>query len=87
MTGKDHRNWRWSLIRYAMLAGDLISLAAGLVLATTARYEGSLDQMNTRGLLVGITLTTLIFPVTSTVLRLHHGRYGVGSVEEAKSLG
>ena len=39
MTSKD-RNWRWKLIRYAMLGGDLTSLGAGLVLATAARYEG-----------------------------------------------
>ncbi|SNR77083.1 polysaccharide biosynthesis protein [Blastococcus mobilis] len=86
MAGKD-RNWRWTIIRLAMLGGDLISLAAGLVLATTARYTGSLDQMNTNGLLVGMALTTLVFPIASTVLRLHQGRYAVGSAEELKSLG
>ena len=86
MAGKD-RNWRWKVIRCAMLAGDLISLGAGLVLATTARYAGSLDQMNTTGLLVGMAVTTLVFPLASTALRLHQGRYAVGSAEELKSLG
>jgi len=86
VTGKD-RNVRWKLIRLAMLGGDLISLGAGLVLATAARYEGSLDQMNVRGLIVGMALMTLVFPLASTLLRLHQGRYAVGSAEELKSLG
>ena len=81
------RSWRWKLVRYAMLAGDLISLAAGLVLAMTARYEGSVDRMNARGLVVGMAVAVLVFPLASTGLRLHQGRYAVGSAEEVKCLG
>jgi FlaA1/EpsC-like NDP-sugar epimerase len=69
-----------------MLAVDILSLLAGLVLATTARYEGSLDKMNGRGLLVGLALTVVVFSLTSPVLRLHQGRYAVGSAEELKTL-
>ncbi|MFQ1003405.1 polysaccharide biosynthesis protein [Modestobacter sp. SSW1-42] len=77
---------RWRLIRLAMLAGDVGSLLAGLVLAVTARYEGALDQIDSRGLVVAMALTVLVFPVASTALRLHQGRYAVGSAEELKSL-
>ncbi len=81
------RSWRWKLIGCAMLAGDLISLQAGLVLAITARYEGSVDRMDTRGLLVGLALAILVFPLVSAGLRLHQGRYAVGSAEELQGLG
>jgi FlaA1/EpsC-like NDP-sugar epimerase len=81
------RGWRWKLIRYAMLAGDLVSMQAGLVLAMTARYAGSVDRMNARGLVVGMALTILVFPLASAGLRLHQGRYAVGSAEELKCLG
>ncbi|QXG74787.1 polysaccharide biosynthesis protein [Modestobacter sp. L9-4] len=77
---------RWRLIRFAMLAGDVGSLLAGLVLAVTARYEGALDQIDSRGLVLAMALTVLVFPVASTALRLHQGRYAVGTAEELKSL-
>ncbi|WP_369794019.1 nucleoside-diphosphate sugar epimerase/dehydratase, partial [Blastococcus sp. URHD0036] len=80
-------NTRWRLIRLAMLAFDVLSVLAGIVLATTARYEGSLDELNGRGLAVGLALSVLVFPLASTSLRLHQGRYAVGSLEELRSLG
>ncbi|MBN1091280.1 polysaccharide biosynthesis protein [Blastococcus sp. TML/M2B] len=86
MTATD-RNVRWKLIRYAMLGGDLVSLQAGLVLAMTARYEGSVDRMNTPGLVAGMALAVFLFPLASAGLRLHQGRYAVGTAEEVKSLG
>ena len=77
---------RWRLLRGAMLAVDVLSFHAGILLATTARYDGSLEQANTNGLLLGMVLVALVYPVTSTVLRLHQGRYAVGSADELKSL-
>lgn len=78
---------RWRLIRLAMLGFDVLSLMAGLILATTARYQGSLDRMNGHGLLVGMALSALVFVLAATALRLHHGRYAVGSAEELEGLG
>ncbi|MGY1716248.1 polysaccharide biosynthesis protein [Geodermatophilus sp. SYSU D01106] len=78
---------RWKLIRCVMLLVDLLSLTAGLVLATAARYEGSLDEMNARGLLLAGAVTVAVFPLASSALRLHQGRYAVGSLDELKALG
>lgn len=76
----------WRLVRYAMLTMDVLSLAVGLFLATAARYEGALVEMNARGLMWGAALAALIFSITSAALRLHQGRYAVGSAEELKAL-
>lgn len=78
---------RWRLLRGAVLAVDVAALHAGIVLATTARYDGALDQANTSGLLLGMALVTVVYPVAATVLRLHQGRYAVGSADEVKALG
>ncbi|WP_222192750.1 nucleoside-diphosphate sugar epimerase/dehydratase [Modestobacter italicus] len=78
---------RWRLLRGAVLAVDVAALHAGIVLATTARYDGALDQANTTGLLLGMALVTVVFPVAATALRLHQGRYAVGSADEVKALG
>ncbi|MGY2083165.1 polysaccharide biosynthesis protein [Blastococcus sp. SYSU DS0539] len=78
---------RWRFVRGLMLVVDLISLHAGLVLALAARYEGSLEDSNPSGILVGILVLTAVFPATSAALRLHQGRYGVGSADELKALG
>ena len=78
---------RWRLVRCALFGADLLSLLAGLVLATAARYEGSLDQANPRGLLMGAIVAALVFPAMSALLRLHQGRYGVGTADELKALG
>jgi len=78
---------RWRLIRFVMFVADVISLLAGLVLATAARYEGSLDDANAMGLLTGALVAVALFPAFSAVLRLHQGRYGVGTADEIKALG
>ncbi|MCW2684963.1 MAG: dTDP-glucose 4,6-dehydratase, polysaccharide biosynthesis protein CapD [Blastococcus sp.] len=78
---------RWRMVRCAMFAADVLSLSAGLVLATAARYEGSLSDANAAGLLVGVLVAAAAFPATSALLRLHQGRYGVGSADELKALG
>jgi FlaA1/EpsC-like NDP-sugar epimerase len=77
---------RWRLISGAMLLVDLFCLVAGLLLATAARYLGSLDSANPRGLLAGAAVLVLAYPLAAFTLRLHQGRYGVGSADEAKSL-
>ncbi|HYH34885.1 MAG TPA: nucleoside-diphosphate sugar epimerase/dehydratase [Nocardioides sp.] len=78
---------RWRLVRCLMLVVDVLSLHAGLVLATAARYEGSLEDSDATGLLMGMLVATALFPAASAVLRLHQGRYGVGSADELKALG
>jgi FlaA1/EpsC-like NDP-sugar epimerase len=77
---------RWRLARLALLLADLLSLHAGLSLATVARYDGQLDRINGRGLLVGTAVAAVVFVALSLVLRLHQGRYAVGSADESKGL-
>ncbi len=84
-SGKSPSQWR--LVRCVMFGVDLLSLYAGLVLATAARYEGSLEDANARGLLAGLVVVTVVFPAASALLRLHQGRYGVGTADELKALG
>ena len=76
----------WQLARLALLLADLLSLHAGLCLATAARYDGELDRINGRGLLVGTAVAAVVFVALSLVLRLHQGRYAVGSADESKGL-
>jgi FlaA1/EpsC-like NDP-sugar epimerase len=78
---------RWRLVRCAMFGVDVLSLHAGLVLALAARYAGSLDDANAQGLLAGVVVATVVFPAASALLRLHQGRYGVGTADELKALG
>ncbi len=80
------RSSRWRVIRAATLVADIVSLLAGLVLATAARYEGSLDQSNGMGLLISLAIAGVSYPMLSTALRLHHGRYAVGSSDELQAL-
>lgn len=77
---------RWRLLRAAILLGDLLALYAGLVLATAARYEGDLAEADPLGLLLGVGLATVVYVGVGVALRLHHGRYAVGSVDELKAL-
>lgn len=77
----------WWIIRASMLAFDVLSLEVGLVLATGARYEGSLEKVNLHGLALVFVVTAVVFPSASAVFRLHQGRYAVGSVDELTALG
>lgn len=77
-----HRTRRWWLRRWGLLAVDVISLFAGLWLACTARYEGALERIDGAGLLVVASVGAATYVVLSLLLRLHHGRYAVGSVDE-----
>src|SRR5947209_11803817 len=78
--------WRWKLFRSVILSADILSLQAGLVLAAAARYEGSVDRMDKSGLVIGMALLALTYPLVSAALRLHQGRYAVGSADECKAL-
>ena len=77
---------RWRLLRAAILLCDLVALSAGLVLATAARYEGAISEANPAGLLLGVALAGVVYLAVGSALRLHHGRYAVGSVDEFKTL-
>lgn len=72
--------------RLAMVFADLFSLYSGFVLVAAARYDGDLDRIRFGGLL-GITLAAgCTFVLVSIALRLHQGRYSVGSIDEFKAL-
>jgi FlaA1/EpsC-like NDP-sugar epimerase len=81
-----HSRWPWKLARLAILAADLLSLHAGLVLVSVARYDGDVEQIDMQGLLVCSAVGALTFIALSAALRLHQGRHAVGSAEEFKSL-
>jgi FlaA1/EpsC-like NDP-sugar epimerase len=81
-----HPSWPWRLARLVILVADLLSLQAGLVLVSVARYDGDLDKIDSDGLLAVGVVTAVIFVALSAALRLHQGRYAVGSVDEFKSL-
>jgi len=76
------RIWRWRLRRWGLLVVDAVFLVAGLWLASAARYEGALERIDGRGLLVIAAVGAGTYLVLSPLLRLHHGRYAVGSVDE-----
>jgi FlaA1/EpsC-like NDP-sugar epimerase len=69
-----------------MLAADVCSLIAGLVLASAARYDGELERIRPLGLLLIAAVGAVLFLAVSYRLRLPHGRYAVGSIEELKGL-
>jgi FlaA1/EpsC-like NDP-sugar epimerase len=77
---------RWTLIRLAVLISDLCSLSMGLFLAVVTRYEGVWDEVSVPGVLMGTAVSSVVFTGMAAALRLHQGRYAVGSVDEAKAL-
>ncbi|MGY1724539.1 polysaccharide biosynthesis protein [Blastococcus sp. SYSU DS0533] len=81
------RTWRWRLRRWGLLAADGVFLVVGLWLATAARYEGDIGRIDTRGVVVIGLVGVLTYVALSPLLRLHHGRYPVGSVDELLALG
>jgi FlaA1/EpsC-like NDP-sugar epimerase len=76
----------WQLLRLAMLAMDVLSLLAGLTLAAAARYDGELERIDGVGLAVGGGLAAVVYVCSSLALRLHQGRYAVGSIDELNGL-
>ncbi|WP_369793995.1 nucleoside-diphosphate sugar epimerase/dehydratase, partial [Blastococcus sp. URHD0036] len=69
-----------------MLGADMACLLAGLVLAVIVYNDGAVDPINAKGLLISMGLAILVFPIASRTLRLHQGRYAIGSADELKSL-
>lgn len=76
----------WKIIRAATFVVDVFSLLTGLLLATAARYQGSLDPSNGTGMLVGMAIVGVTYSILSAALRLHRGRYAVGSSDELAAL-
>jgi FlaA1/EpsC-like NDP-sugar epimerase len=70
----------------ALFAADVLSLYTGLVLALVARFEGDLDRVSFGNVLLGTAACGLTFAAVSYTLRLHRGRYAVGSADEIKVL-
>lgn len=80
------RGWRWKLTRLTLLFADVLSLYSGLSLAAVARYDGALEHIDAGGLLFGTAVAALAFVAFAATLRLHQGRYAVGSADEFKCL-
>ncbi|MDP5183845.1 nucleoside-diphosphate sugar epimerase/dehydratase [Blastococcus sp. BMG 814] len=78
--------WPWRLARLAILVTDVISLQVALVFATAARYDGDLTRLNTRGLVICGAAAAVAFLVLSVAMRLHQGRYALGSVDELRGI-
>ncbi len=77
---------RWGLLRLPILLGDLLSLYAGLVLGDTARLDGAFAHIHGARLLIVAAVSMVAFLAMSAVLRLHQGRYALGTAEEFKGL-
>ncbi len=78
--------WRWRAFRLALLLSDLLSLYAGLVLGAAARYDGDVGRMHAGHLLVVAGAGAVTFGAMSLLLRLHQGRYAVGTSDEFRGL-
>ncbi|WP_236831616.1 nucleoside-diphosphate sugar epimerase/dehydratase [Blastococcus sp. KM273128] len=65
---------------------DLISLQVALVFATAARYDGDLTRLNAHGLVICGAVAVAVFLGLSVAMRLHQGRYALGSVDELRGI-
>jgi FlaA1/EpsC-like NDP-sugar epimerase len=72
--------------RWGLLVLDAVFLIAALWLTSAARYEGAVERIDGRGLLLIGTVGGLTYLVLSPLLRLHHGRYPVGSADELSAI-
>jgi FlaA1/EpsC-like NDP-sugar epimerase len=77
---------QWGLRRLALFTADALSLFFGLVLACAARYDGNLGRADPRAVVAGTAAMLLVYSAIAYVLRLHLGRFVVGSVDEIKGL-
>jgi FlaA1/EpsC-like NDP-sugar epimerase len=68
--------------RAGLLATDAVFLIAGLWLASAARYEGAIERIDGRSVLLIGVIGAVAYVLLSSLLRLHHGRYPVGSADE-----
>lgn len=76
----------WRAARLAILGMDVLSLGVGLVLASAARYDGNLESVDADGLLLCFAVAALAYVLIAAGMRLHQGRYAIGSVDELKCL-
>ncbi|MGK5110414.1 polysaccharide biosynthesis protein [Geodermatophilus sp. CPCC 205506] len=83
---RERPRWHWRVAGYAVLAADVLSLQAGLTLAVAGRYDGHLERINVGGLLTCFAVAASTFAVVAAALKLHQGRYAVGSADEVKGL-
>jgi len=65
---------------------DAVSVVLGMVLANAARYDESTEAMDVPGLVMTSVLGVAVFLVAAAALRLHLGRYAMGSADEFRSL-
>jgi FlaA1/EpsC-like NDP-sugar epimerase len=76
------RTWCWRMRRAGLLATDAVFLIVGLWLASAARYEGAIERIDGRSVLLIGVIGAVAYVLLSSLLRLHHGRYPVGSADE-----
>ncbi len=78
--------WRWRMRRWGLLGMDTVLLVGALWLACAARYEGAVEHIDGRGLLLVGATGAVTYVLLSSLLRLHHGRYPVGSADELSAI-
>lgn len=76
----------WRLRWIGLLTADLVIWFIAVQIATFARYEGDTTLVDQRLLLAGATLAGALHGSIGALLRLHHGRYAVGSADELTAL-
>jgi FlaA1/EpsC-like NDP-sugar epimerase len=77
---------RWRLVRLITLLADLGCLVAGMALAVAARTDLHLSTIDWSLWLTVTSVGASSFMLMSLVLRLHQGRYAVGTADESKAL-
>lgn len=75
--------WHPSWLRLALIGMDSGWWLAALVFATVLRYEASLDQIETVGLVAAVVMAVVLQIVLGVLLKLYQGGYRLGSFDEA----
>jgi len=70
------------LRRLAMLTADVVIWFLALEGASIARYEGNLGLIHQGSLLIAFAVAGGLHAVAGGILRVYHGRYQIGSVDE-----
>jgi FlaA1/EpsC-like NDP-sugar epimerase len=84
----NHRTRRrCRLRRWGLLVIDGLMVLVALALASAARYDGAIEQINGPDLIAAASLSVTVYAVFSAALRLHQGRYPIGSADELGSMG
>ena len=77
---------RHAMRRRALPIWDSAAWTMGLSAATWLRYEGDTSLIDTAGLVRALLVALVAHGVVATTLRLYHGRYWRGSVDDALSV-